>query len=172
MADAISLALHSSLELLDNKDTYARFLLIDYSSTFNIIIPNKFISKLQDLSHISNKDQTEYSKKIECFMVWCNDNDLSIKVSKELVISFRKQSGGHAPICMNGAEVEVVERVRFLGVTITNNLSWSIYIDVMVKKSQHLYFLRKLRKFNTSTMTLANVYRCTIESILSGCITA
>eukprot|EP00061_Rhincodon_typus_P001746 g15654.t1 len=47
-ADAISLAMHSSLEHLDNKDTYVRLLLIDYSSTFNTIIPSRLISKLCD----------------------------------------------------------------------------------------------------------------------------
>eukprot|EP00061_Rhincodon_typus_P007151 g28544.t1 len=46
--DAIPLGLHSSLEHLDNKDTYTRLLLIDYSSTFNTIIPSRLISKLRD----------------------------------------------------------------------------------------------------------------------------
>eukprot|EP00061_Rhincodon_typus_P008873 g31881.t1 len=45
----ISLALHSSLEYVDNKDTYVRLLLIDYSSAFNTICPSKLISNLQDL---------------------------------------------------------------------------------------------------------------------------
>eukprot|EP00061_Rhincodon_typus_P009389 g32859.t1 len=49
MADAISLALRSSLEHLDNRKTHVRLLLIDFSSTFNTKIPNKLISKLQDL---------------------------------------------------------------------------------------------------------------------------
>eukprot|EP00061_Rhincodon_typus_P008454 g31066.t1 len=48
--DAISLALHSSLEHLDNKDTNVRILLIDYSSTFNTIVPSRLMSKLGDLS--------------------------------------------------------------------------------------------------------------------------
>eukprot|EP00061_Rhincodon_typus_P013778 g40364.t1 len=48
MSDAISLDLHSSLEYLDNKDTYISLLLIDYSSASNTIIPNKLISKHQD----------------------------------------------------------------------------------------------------------------------------
>eukprot|EP00061_Rhincodon_typus_P011641 g36814.t1 len=47
--DAISLAVHSSLEYVDNKDTYIRLLLIDYRSTFNTIIPSTLISKLHDL---------------------------------------------------------------------------------------------------------------------------
>ncbi|XP_072372170.1 uncharacterized protein [Scyliorhinus torazame] len=48
-ADAISLALHPSLEHLDNKNSYIRLLFIDYSSAFNTIIPAKLISKLQNL---------------------------------------------------------------------------------------------------------------------------
>eukprot|EP00061_Rhincodon_typus_P004523 g22800.t1 len=43
--DAISLALHSSLERVDNEDTYVRLLLVDYSSAFSTIIPSRFISK-------------------------------------------------------------------------------------------------------------------------------
>eukprot|EP00061_Rhincodon_typus_P003908 g21271.t1 len=43
---AISLALHSFLEYLDNKDNYVRLLLVVYSSTFNTIIPSRLTSKL------------------------------------------------------------------------------------------------------------------------------
>eukprot|EP00061_Rhincodon_typus_P004823 g23504.t1 len=199
-ADVISLALHLSLKHLDNKDTDVRLLLIDYSSAFSTLIPNKLIPKHQNLGlssplcnwildflthrlqsvrisdntsstiilntsapqgcvlspllyslythkcvakfcsnsiykfaddttvvgQISDNDITEYRKKIECLAAWCKDNNLSINVSKmkELIIDFRKQSGGHTLVCINGAEVEMVESVRFLGVMITNNLSW------------------------------------------------
>eukprot|EP00061_Rhincodon_typus_P015170 g42699.t1 len=44
-----NITLHSSLKHMDNKDTYVRFLLINYSSSFNTIIPSRLISKLQDL---------------------------------------------------------------------------------------------------------------------------
>ena len=67
----------------------------------------------------------------------------------------------------------MVESFKFLGVQITNNLSWSPHADTIVKKAhQCLNFLRRLRKFGMSATTLTNFYRCTIESILSGCITA
>ena len=43
----------------------------------------------------------------------------------------------------------------------------------MVKKAQqHLFNLRRLKTFDITPKTLTNFYRCTIESILSGCITA
>eukprot|EP00061_Rhincodon_typus_P010368 g34604.t1 len=95
---------------------------------------------------ISN-NKTECRKEAVCLAAWCKDNNLSINFKiKELVIDFRKQSGGHVPICINGAEVEMVESIKFLGVMI-NNLSWSTNVDAMVQKAQqHLYFLRRLRK--------------------------
>ena len=43
----------------------------------------------------------------------------------------------------------------------------------MVKKTQQCLFnLRRLKKFGLSPKAITNFYRCTIESILSGCITA
>eukprot|EP00061_Rhincodon_typus_P016240 g44349.t1 len=40
------------------------------------------------------------------------------------------------------------------------------------KAQQHLFFFRQLKKFGVSIRTITNFYRCTIESKLSGCITA
>eukprot|EP00061_Rhincodon_typus_P004898 g23690.t1 len=92
---------------------------------------------------------------------------------KKLIIDFRKKGGEHAPICINGAEVEREDSIKFLGVTITDNLSWISHKDAMVRKAQqYFFFLRQLRKFGMSTGTFTNFYRCTIESILSRCITA
>eukprot|EP00061_Rhincodon_typus_P010074 g34084.t1 len=84
------------------------------------------------LGQISDNNETEYKKNIECLAVQCKETNLSINVSKtkELVSDFRKQSGGHAPVCSNGAE-EMAKSVRFLGGMTTNNLSWSIHIDPM-----------------------------------------
>ena len=47
--DAISIALHTALSQLDKRNTYVRMLFIDYSSTFNTIVPTKLITKLRTL---------------------------------------------------------------------------------------------------------------------------
>jgi hypothetical protein len=44
--------------------------------------------------------------------------------------------------------------------------------SVVKKAQQRLFNLRRLKKFVLSPKTHTNFYRCTIESILSGCITA
>eukprot|EP00061_Rhincodon_typus_P013526 g39940.t1 len=87
--------------------------------------------------------------------------------------NFKKKGGGCTPIYVIGAEVERAESDKFLGVTITDNLSWTSHVDTTVKKAQQrLFFVRWLRKFSMSIRTLTSFYRCTIESKLSGCITA
>jgi hypothetical protein len=61
----------------------------------------------------------------------------------------------------------------FLGIHITDKLKWSTHADSVVKKAQqYLWYLRRLKKFDTPLKTLTNLYRCTIEGILLCCITA
>ena len=47
--EAISIALNTALSHLDKRNTYVRMLFIDNSSTFNTIVPSKFITKLRTL---------------------------------------------------------------------------------------------------------------------------
>ena len=69
--------------------------------------------------------------------------------------------------------MEKVERFKFLFVHNTDKLKCSTHTGSVVKKAQQrLFNLRRLKKFGLSPKTLTNLYRCTIESILSGCITA
>ena len=68
--------------------------------------------------------------------------------------------------------MEKVERFKFLGVHITDKLKWSTHTDSVVKNAQQCLFnLRRLKKSGLSPKTLTNIYSCTIESILLGCIT-
>ena len=68
--------------------------------------------------------------------------------------------------------MERVTCFKYLGVNLTDDLSWSNQTDALVKKSrQRLYHLRRLRTFGVSPRALQNFYTCTIESILTGSIT-
>src|SRR4029434_5762708 len=62
--------------------------------------------------------------------------------------------------------------IIILGVHISEDLSWTLNTSTIVKKAhQRLFFLRRLKKVNLSSQILVNFYRCTIESILTNCIT-
>eukprot|EP00061_Rhincodon_typus_P014395 g41387.t1 len=133
----------------------------------------KFADDTIIVGRISNKDESKYRREIESLVTWCNENNLSLDISKtkELIIDFRKKGGEHDPIYINGTKVERVKNIKFLGVKITDDLSCTSHLNVTIKKAQQcLFFLRQRRKFGISTRSLTKFYRCTMESILSRCI--
>ncbi len=80
---------------------------------------------------------------------------------------------GWTHITIDKTTVERVNSFKFLCVHITEDLTWSTHTDAVLKKAhQHLFFLRRLRKFGTSPSILRSFYTCTVESILTSCITA
>ncbi len=53
----------------------------------------------------------------------------------------------HTPISIDKTPVERVNSFKFLGVHITEDLTWSTHTDAVLKKAhQRLFFLRRLRK--------------------------
>jgi hypothetical protein len=96
----------------------------------------------------------------------------SHSVRKEMIVEFRKEQREHSLILIDGTAEEKVESLKFLGVHIKDKLKWSTHTDSVVKKVQQCFFnLRSLKKCGLSPKTLTNFYKCTIESILLGCIT-
>uniref|UniRef100_A0A8C7MLP8 Alkylated DNA repair protein AlkB homologue 8 N-terminal domain-containing protein n=1 Tax=Oncorhynchus kisutch TaxID=8019 RepID=A0A8C7MLP8_ONCKI len=179
--DAISTTLHTALTHLDKRNTDVRMLFIDYSSAFNTLVPSKLVIKIKFADDttvvglITNNDETAYREEVRALGVGCQENNLTLNVNKtkEMIVDFRKQQREHPPIHIDGTVVERVASFKFLGIHITDKLNWSTHTDSIVKKvQQRLFNLRRLKKFGLSTKALTNFYRCTIESILAGCITA
>ncbi len=136
----------------------------------NIIV--KFATKVVGL--ITDNDEMAYREEVSTLTKWCQENHLSLNIdkTKELVVDFRRQSRVHTPISIDKTPVERVNSIKFLGVHITEDLTWSAHTDAVLKKAhQRLFFLRRLRKFGTSPSILRSFYTCTVESILTGCIT-
>ena len=72
---------------------------------------------------------------------------------------------------ISGTPVERVSSFKYLGVNISEDLTWTAHIQTQVKKArQRLYHLRQLRKFRVSPTILKTFYSGTIESVLTQCI--
>uniref|UniRef100_A0A8C6LAW8 Reverse transcriptase domain-containing protein n=1 Tax=Nothobranchius furzeri TaxID=105023 RepID=A0A8C6LAW8_NOTFU len=244
--DAISNALHSSLQHLENPGTSVRMLFIDFSSAFNTIIPNIFVAKLINLNlppttcgwikdflticpqavrfgdkrsstlmlstgspqgcvlspllftiytHdcipiprsnkiikfaddttlvglIHNNDDAAYRDEVCHLSEWCDDHNLSLNIKKtKMVIDFRRSRNAPSPLCIKGAEVERVPSFKFLGIYISEDLSWTINTTALVKKAQQrLYFLRVLKWNRLQTNLLVSFYRAVIESVMTYAI--
>ncbi len=148
---------------------YTDYCMSSHSSTSMI----KFADDPVVLGLMSNNDETAYLDEVERLSSWCQDNCLSLNVSKtkELIMDFRKrQQQPHTPLMISGTPVERVSSFKYLGVNISEDLTWTAHIQTHVKKArQRLYNLQQLRKFRVSPAILRTFYSGAIESVLTQC---
>jgi hypothetical protein len=97
----------------------------------------------------------------------CQDNCLSPNVckTKKLIVDYRKQRAEHSPIHIDEAVVEQVERLKLISVHITKELSRSTHTNTV-------FPLWSLKRFGMAPQILKKLESCTIESLLTGCITS
>jgi hypothetical protein len=89
--------------------------------------------------------------------MWCQDNNLSLNVIKtnEMIVDYRKRRAVHAPILIDWAAVVQVESFKFLGVHVTNKLTWSKQTKTIVKRARrNLFPLRRLKRFGMGPQIL------------------
>ena len=81
--------------------------------------------------------ETAYREEVRDLTVWCKDNNLSLNVikTKGMIVDYRKRRTEHTPILIDWAVVEQVESFKFLGVHITNKLTWSKHTKTVVKRA-------------------------------------
>ncbi len=88
----------------------------------------KFADDTVVLGLISNNDETAYLDEVERLTSWCQDNCLSLNVSKtkELIVDFRKRHLlPYTPLMISGTPVERVSSFKYLGVNISEDLTWT-----------------------------------------------
>jgi len=83
---------------------------------------------------ISGNNEKAYLEEVANLSLWRQDNSLMLNVSKtkEQIADFRRtqqHQRTYTPLGINGTAVERVSSFRYLGVHITEYLTWTIDID-------------------------------------------
>ncbi|KAK1788502.1 hypothetical protein P4O66_016924 [Electrophorus voltai] len=105
----------------------------------------KFADDTTVVGLINKDNESAYREEVRELVSWCKVNNLS--------------------------SVEIVKNIKFLGVHIAENLTWTLNTSSITKTAQQrLYFLQKLREAHLPSPILTTFYRSTVESILSSCI--
>ena len=103
------------------------------------------ISNLQHTGLISENNEQAYQNQVTDLALWCQSNNLPLNVykTKGMVVDFRqKQDSGYTPLSISGEPVERVPRFKYLGVHLTEDLTWTLHTQHLTKSSrQRLFFL-------------------------------
>uniref|UniRef100_A0A3Q3GZR9 Alkylated DNA repair protein AlkB homologue 8 N-terminal domain-containing protein n=1 Tax=Labrus bergylta TaxID=56723 RepID=A0A3Q3GZR9_9LABR len=140
-------------------------------STTNHIV--KFADDTTVVGLIRDNNDMDYREEVKHLVDWCRTNNLTLNVdkTKEIIVDFRRRQPSHTPLLINGTAVERVSSTKFLGVQITDTLTWSLHTGALVKKAQQrMHFLRRMKRAHLPPPILTTFYRGTIESIITNCI--
>ena len=114
---------------------------------------------------------TIYQEQIKVFTKWCDKNHLSLNVSKtkEQIFDFRnRKTHAHENTEINDQKVEIVEKFKYLGITIDSTLKFKSHVSNLVAKAyQRMYILRKLRSFDVSNKTMVQIFKSLVLSIIT-----
>ena len=124
-------------------------------TTVTEVVPHTSTSKMQN--HLLQVEQ------------WSKENDMILNPhkTKELVINFRRTANPPPVKTMDNQDIEQVSHSKLLGVTIQNDLKWTVHIDTtLVKASKRFHFLAALKRCKCSQRDLITYYVATIRSVV------
>ncbi|XP_031172325.2 uncharacterized protein LOC116062024 [Sander lucioperca] len=129
----------------------------------------KFSDNTAIVGRVSEENNQEYWEVICDFVNWFVSNHLHITASKtkEMVVDFRRRLPRTSPVNIQGANIEMVETYKYLGVHLNNKLDWSKNTDVLYKKGQScLHLLRRLSFFGVCRTLLKTFYDTEVASAI------
>ena len=95
----------------------------------------------------TEEDCVSLSRDLIRIQRWCEKWQIDLNVSNCSVVNFfeRKQMRMNKAYQINELEVNVVESVKYLGITLINNLNWSTHIrNICGKANRKLGFIRRI----------------------------
>ena len=73
----------------------------------------------------------------------------------------------HPDLSIEGVKLEVVKKMKLLGVIISSDLRWDENTDHITKKAfSRLWLLRRLKKLGASQQALLDIYAKNVRSVL------
>ena len=119
------------------------------------------------VSHTDNNSSLQ--EVTDSIVDWSRGNKFQLNPSKckEFVVSFKRNQPNFPPISINGSQIERVEKLSILGLSITRDLKLNDHVDKIVNKaSKRIYLLKQLKRFGLNASDLKCFYVASTRSIL------
>jgi len=137
--------------------------LILFADDTNIIYRSTSIHRLTDISE----------KDLQAVCDWFASNKLSVNEAKTKYILFRSARGPlntTMKLVVNGNEIEKVSSMKFLGVKISDNLTWDTHINEIASKVSKVVAVLGRLKHELPSNVLLTIYDSLIFSRLNYAI--
>ena len=118
---------------------------------------------------VGHTDNSSLQEVTDSIVDWSRRNKFQLNPSKckEFVVSFKRNQPNFLPISINGSQIERVEKLSILGLSITRDLKWNDHVEKIVNKaSKRIYLLKQLKRFGLNAGDLKCFYVASIRSIL------
>ena len=116
--------------------------------------------------------ESSMQKSVDSVALWsrCNKLQLNVDKCKELTIDFKKINQSFVPISINNVDLDLVNNVKILGVTISDTLLWNNHVTEVIKKAnKRLYFIKLLKRASVPQKDILNFYFTCIRPVLEYC---
>ena len=129
----------------------------------------KYVDDTTVSENIPKGQQSKSQEAVDAIYDWSRENlfQLNGEKTKELVISFSRDSPQLPSVCIDGTPIKTIQSTKLLGLTINDTLTWNDHIEELVKKaSKKLYFLIQLKRAHVPTSDLVTYFCACIRSSL------
>ena len=118
---------------------------------------------------VPNGCSSNMQKVLDVLQSWATTNNMLLnpKKTKDMWISFCKNSIKPEALRINNIQLERVSQFKLLGFWQQNNLRWNYHVEQTTKKAcKRLYYLRECRKARLPTEIGTTVYCTKIRPLL------
>ena len=108
----------------------------------------KYVDDTTVSESVSKGQESNIQNAVDTFSTRATMNKFKFNEPKckEFRITFSTKPSSFDPIVINGKDIDVVPKVKVLGLTLSSNLKWNNHVDEIVKKfRKRLYCLSQLK---------------------------
>ena len=109
----------------------------------------------------------EVEKELVKVCDWFNANKLSVNELKTKVMCFKSTGDHNVTLKLNDTPIENVTNFKFLGITISNNLSWKAHVNLKCNQINKVIAVMSRLKNEISSQILAQIYRSLIDPYIN-----
>ena len=132
----------------------------------------KYVDDITLFEICNMNEVSEIQESIDIAVDWTSKDCMKMnsKKSKEMIISFTHDVNfkKYIPnIIIEGNPVEVVDHAKLLGVILSDDLTWNMHVDSIVKKAaKRVYMLYQLKRAGISQADFVTVYLSVVRPVL------